>query len=681
MKKPRRPTISEPPDQTFNPDEYLCIAEAEEPSPPRDPAAVVAQYMLENMLNANPTLGPLATANSKAIIVTVPAQWASLIAGAWSARFYDGIEMANGNSRSAAHLGRHGFPVVPRVAFIGNEHYKPTQNDDAGEVVGATLSYSGSVIGFAAHPSTELPAALLDAVDMEATAHPLDIDTLVDVLADITGSKLTIPINQTLVSKVSPNSIRFAVRPAEPADEAIRRLMVMAERHQKVPDISLDDLGGMPEAIDWGKALALDLEAYRDGTVAWHEVDRGALLSGPPGCGKTTFAKALAGSCGVPLIASSLGEWQASGHLGDLLKAMRKTFEAARQASPCILLIDEVDGFGSRSNFNGSHVDYSTQVVNGFLELLDGATARDGVVVIGATNYPERLDPAITRSGRLDRHIRISLPNQAAIIKIMRKRLGTDLTTENLEPAGLLAIGATGADIERWVRGAKRVARHERRPMKIDDLITEIRGNTPSLSEEILHRCAVHEAGHALAIAISNPNSLCHVTIRQTESTGGGVISHRPNTEIATGADIDQILVSLLSGRAAEELVIGNVSSGAGGGPESDLGRATMIATAAITALGLGTGSTVIWSGSPRPDDIEHLLTRRPDVARQIEERLDTAYRAAKSLLAENMASLRTLIECLLERESLAGSDVLALLGIDARTAPDGDSPKLAQLA
>ena len=198
--------------------------------------------------------------------------------------------------------------------------------------------------------------------------------------------------------------------------------------------------------------------------------------------------------------------------------------------------------------------------------------------------------------------------------------------------------------------------------MCMEDLIAEIRGNLPEVCPSIRRRCAVHEAGHAIAIAALHPATLRHVSIRQTSTTGGGVISQRPLHDLATSDDIDALITILMAGRAAEVIFLGTASSGAGGGVESDLAKATMLATSAITALGLSGAATPIWSGMPSPDTIDILLSRRPDIARQVEARLDRAYGAAISLITSHSASLPRIVDKLIEAETLSGAEVLALL-------------------
>jgi len=644
------------------PSPFATLDLDDDPPRPSDPGDLAAIAMLEAAFGASPEVLELAGQGSTAIVVVTPPSWARPAAKAWATLVHNGDAMVTGDSPNAMRWRDSAEP--PHVTFVRDDTTVSRKAADGAENVALALLNGGTVVGFSHDPATSLPGALLDAADATLELRPPDGRMLADVIKEMTGTDPSLTIPDTTAAKISPDDLRLTVRRSQDADSAIRRLITMVGKRQIVPEITLAQMGGMDEAVIWGQSLAADLAAYRQGKLAWTDVDRGVLLSGPPGCGKTTFAKALAGSCGVPLIAASLGEWQAAGHLGDLLKAMRRTFDQARSASPAILLIDEIDGFGDRATLGANNRDYSVQVINGFLELLDGVAARDGVVVVGATNHPGRIDPAITRSGRLDRHITIDLPDEGGLVQIMRHHLGDELSTEDLSSAAKLALGGSGADVARWVRGAKRRGRRGGRPICIADLIAEIRGNAPTVSDDIQRRCAVHEAGHAIAIALVQPSTLRTVSIRQTSTTGGGVISQRPELELATSADIDQMLIMLLAGRAAEEIILGTASSGAGGGIESDLAKATLIATSAITALGLSGAATPIWSGMPAPDTIDILLSRRPDIARQVEDRLGQAYSSAKAIITTHSVSLLRIVNRLIEAETLSGDEVLALLPV-----------------
>jgi hypothetical protein len=212
--------------------------------------------------------------------------------------------------------------------------------------------------------------------------------------------------------QLAPNLLGAALRPGRtPRDiaDTIRKHTSSGPHGSTTP--SLDAYSGFGEAAAWGKALAKDLADYAAGRLPWSEIDRGALISGPSGTGKTLFAQVLAQTCSVPLFAHSLAQWQARGHLGDLLAAMNAAFDQAIDNAPCIIFLDECDAFGSRDRLSGDNEQYSREVIDGLLERLDGIGKREGVVVIGATNLAEKLDPALLRPGRLGRHLRIDLPD------------------------------------------------------------------------------------------------------------------------------------------------------------------------------------------------------------------------------------------------------------------------------
>ena len=218
----------------------------------------------------------------------------------------------------------------------------------------------------------------------------------------------------------------------------------------------LEALAGYGAAREEGLAIAADLRAYRAGTIGWSSVARGMVLAGPPGTGKSLFARALARSAGVPLVIGSIAAWQANrtGHLGDMLAAMRASFEEARRLAPCVLFIDELDSIGDRTRFDERHRDYSVQVVNALLEQLDGAAAREGVVVCGATNDPGRIDPAVLRPGRMEQVVWIGLPELDDLITMLRTHLtGVPIMTADRHEA--VGEGVTGTGTTRGTRPLK----------------------------------------------------------------------------------------------------------------------------------------------------------------------------------------------------------------------------------
>ncbi len=215
---------------------------------------------------------------------------------------------------------------------------------------------------------------------------------------------------------------------------------------------TVERLHGYGAAQTWALDLAQDLVQWRRGHVEWGDLSTKLLLSGPPGTGKTSFAKALCNTLQLPLVATSVSTWLEPSHLGDVLRRMRVVFDEAQGLGPAILFIDEIDGIGRRGRKN-EYDDYWNAVVNKALELLDGAIRSEGVIVVGATNHPAVLDPALRRSGRLETHIEIPLPDVDALVGILAHHLGKDCLTviDSRRPgpaeAGGTVDAATGGTI------------------------------------------------------------------------------------------------------------------------------------------------------------------------------------------------------------------------------------------
>ncbi|MGE6742415.1 AAA family ATPase [Allorhizobium pseudoryzae] len=192
--------------------------------------------------------------------------------------------------------------------------------------------------------------------------------------------------------------------------------------------ITVETLCGYGAARAWTRDLKADMTLWRDGALTWPEMSTKLLLSGPPGTGKTTFARALCNTLQVPLLVTSVANWLEPGFLGDVLQRMSAAFAQASKQAPAILFIDEIDNIGSRSSAGArQYDDYWVSLINRLLELLDGATKTEGVMIVGATNLPEKIDPALLRSGRLETHVRIPLPDVETLTGILTHHLGNDL--------------------------------------------------------------------------------------------------------------------------------------------------------------------------------------------------------------------------------------------------------------
>jgi ATP-dependent Zn protease len=554
-------------------------------------------------------------------------------------------ENAAAISGMVALFARRGEEKSKKAAKSGNHEFA------------AAVQRRCAIFGIACEPDRRLPPNLVLMAKDRFVMGRLDGATIASVIEAITG-KHPGPVEDDLAKLTTLEVLNTAIRADLGAERSLARLRQLVRRDHRNAELAprLSDIHGLGDAKSWGLALVKDLREYTEGWLAWSEVDKGCLLTGAPGTGKTSFARALAREAGVHFIATSYGQWQAyrEGHLGHVTQAIRNVFSEAAREAPSIVFIDEIDTLPARGKGKWND-DWFTAIMNVILTCLDGFDRREGVVVIAACNDPSRLDPALVRSGRLDRHIEIPLPDIPALVGIFRTHLGDDLPDVNLRGPALAARGGTGADVERFVRDARRQARLANRQLELADLLAAVRSGEPEWPADVRHRVAYHEAGHAialLALGIGEPKAL------SIGGTGGFAESDLGEMRAITRSHLEKFLVVLLAGRAAEQLAFGEATAGAGGSDESDLGRATALATRLETDYGLGTFGLVCIPGGSSGRDLLLLDSLRSAVAGTI----DRVYATAQELLASNRHSLEALAVALFDAGYLDRSDINAVL-------------------
>lgn len=620
---------------------------------PPDRASLAAGGLLRRaMLEQGVTVGE----RDLVIIEVASVEWVNPATQAAPAILL-GPEAADGHPGASGQ--RQGGNLRLAVYRCDEAGARQWQNQIAAQI--AADLRTGRIVIAVTHDPTTLAAPVLGAADHHLVLPAWDRESFVAFLEEATGTPVTGPVPDPGYEKLLPDILRLATRKGQSADDYGRRIALLAppsgdSRARRT--LTLDTLHGMPELVRWGRMLASDIRDYKAGHLPWDECDRGALLYGPPGTGKTTAARALAEFCGVPFFVTSYADWQAQGkgHLGDVMAAIRSVFRKACENVPAILFIDELDSVNSRDQ-RDQHSSWWRTIINGLLEELDGTVSRDGLVVIGATNDPEAIDPAIRRAGRLDREIEIPLPNQHALAGIYRCYLGDALTPAEVSRLAALSIGKTGADVELLARGARRRARQQRRTVMFDDLLGEITGDPPDTGDPGVRRAATHEAGHAVAMLVHDHDAVPALAIAASGRYTGATIVRWDNREPLTASAVDDRLVIFLAGRAAEDIIHGAPSASAGGSPDSDLAKATLLAEAAETSLGLGT-TGLAWNDVHHGRTSRALAATRPDTMAVVNRRLEDAYARAKKLIIENRAMVERLAEALLARVVLAPEDV-----------------------
>lgn len=444
---------------------------------------------------------------------------------------------------------------------------------------------------------------------------------------------------------------------------------------QKDTGVTFADVAGEDEAKESLQEMVDFLHNPDKYTHIGAVLPKGALLVGPPGTGKTLLAKAVAGEAHVPFFSLSGSEFVEM-FVGVGASRVRDLFEESKKNAPCIIFIDEIDAIGKTRDTRFGGNDEREQTLNQLLSEMDGFDSSKGILILAATNRPETLDPALLRPGRFDRRVIVERPDlkgRIAILQVHANKVLLDETVD-LNEIALATSGAVGSDLANMINEAAILAvKHGRRAVSQKDLFEAVEvvlvGKEKKdriMSKEERRIVSYHEVGHALITALEkDAEPVQKITIVPRTMGALGYVMQVPEEEkyLNSKSELETMLVTTLAGRAAEEIVFGNVTTGAA----NDIEKATKLARDMITRYGMSEkfglmgleamenqyldNRTYLTCGDATATEIDH----------EIMEMLKAAYEKAKSMLSGNRDALDKIAEYLIEKETITGKEFMDL--------------------
>ena len=408
---------------------------------------------------------------------------------------------------------------------------------------------------------------------------------------------------------------------------------------------------------------------------------KGILLVGPPGTGKTMLAKAVAGEANVPFFSMSGSEFVEM-FVGMGASKVRDLFKQAKEKAPCIVFIDEIDAIGKKRDNQLSSNDEREQTLNQLLTEMDGFEGNNGVIILAATNRPESLDPALTRPGRFDRRVPVELPDLAgreAILKVHAKKIKT-ADDVDFHTIARMASGASGAELANMINeAALRAVRNHRTVVTEADLeesievvIAGYQKKNAVLSDHEKQVVSYHEIGHALVAALqthSAPVQKITIIPRTSGALGYTMQVDTADKNLMTKEEIENKIATFTGGRAAEEVVFGEITTGA----SNDIEQATKLARAMITRYGMSEEFDMVAMETVTNQYLggDTSLACSADTQNRIDakvvELVKTQHQKAKNILLENREKLDELAKYLYEKETITGEEFMRILGQEGK--------------
>ena len=442
--------------------------------------------------------------------------------------------------------------------------------------------------------------------------------------------------------------------------------------------ITFKDVAGVDEEKEELEEIVEFLKSPKKFTDMGARIPKGVLLVGHPGTGKTLLAKAVAGEAGVPFFIISGSEFVEM-FVGVGASRVRDLFNEAKKNAPCIIFIDEIDAVGRQrgAGLGGGH-DEREQTLNQLLVEMDGFGTNEGVIVIAATNRPDVLDKALLRPGRFDRQIVVSAPDVKAREEILevhsrKKRLSPEV---DLKVIAKNTAGFVGADLENILNEAALLAARRNKPEiemeEIEDAMIKVtmgpEKKSKVRSEKENKLVAFHEAGHAVVSKYLPTQDTVHQISIVPRGMAGGYTMYRPEEDknFMSKSEMEESIISLLGGRVAEGLVLGDISTGA----SNDIERASKLARDMVTKYGMsgtigtitfGSGQEEVFLGRDFAQTRNYSEETAAIIDEEVKKIIDKAYKRAQEILTEHMDKLQTVAGVLLEKEKIDGDEFEAI--------------------
>ena len=440
--------------------------------------------------------------------------------------------------------------------------------------------------------------------------------------------------------------------------------------------IRFSDVAGEDEAKESLTEIVDYLHNPDKYTQAGASMPKGVLLVGPPGTGKTMLAKAVAGEANVPFFSMSGSEFVEM-FVGMGASKVRDLFKQAKEKAPCIVFIDEIDAIGKKRDNQLSSNDEREQTLNQLLTEMDGFEGNNGVIILAATNRPESLDPALTRPGRFDRRVPVELPDlkgREDILKVHAKKIKV-ADDVNFHTIARMASGASGAELAniineaalRAVRNGRTVVCEADLEESIEVVIAGYQKKNAILSDKERKVVSYHEIGHALVAALqshSAPVQKITIVPRTSGALGYTMQVEQGDKYLMTKEEILDQITTLTGGRAAEEVVFGEITTGA----SNDIEKATKMARAMITQYGMSEEFDMVAMETVTNQYLggDTSLACSQDTANEIDKKVveivKTQHAKAIKLLEDNRGKLDELAQFLCEKETITGEEFMAIL-------------------